>query len=160
MKFAALALAASLVAAAPRVAQVNPSDVKHMKPRKIGTGRIKVPQVHNHKFKQHGKGPRALAKVYRKFDIELPSELVDVLQQIMQDLGLPVPAKKASSGFGNGTHAIGTPFTNETGDSGALARCITGRLRADTSQERYPRCRSSSTLSTWPPSKSAHHLKP
>ena len=121
MKFAALALAASLVAAAPRVVH-NPSDIK---PRRIGGGRIKIPQVHNHKFKQHGKGPRALAKVYRKFDIELPSDLVDVLQQIMQDLGLPVPAKKASSGFGSGTHAIGTPFTNETGDQGALARCIT-----------------------------------
>ncbi len=159
MKFAALALAASLVAAAPRVAQVNPSDIKHVKPRKIGTGRIKVPQVHNHKFKQHGKGPRALAKVYRKFDIELPSDLVDVLQQIMQDLGLPVPAK-ASTGFGSGTHAIGSPFTNETGDQGTLARYITGRVRANTSQARYPRSRSSSTSSTWRPSRSAPHPKP
>ena len=121
MKFGVFALAASLVAAAPRVVRVDPSDLK---PRNIGGSRIKLPQVHNHKFKQHGKGPRALAKVYRKFNIELPQDLVDVLQQIMQDLGLPVPTvkapKKHSSGYGS--HSIGTPFTNETDDQGASAR--------------------------------------
>lgn len=114
MKFAALAFAASLVAAAPRIVQVNPSDIK---PRRIGGSKIKLPQIHNDMFRQHGKGPRALAKVYEKYDIELPQELRDVVQKILGELGIELPVKKIS---GFKPHATGSPFTNETDDEGAL----------------------------------------
>lgn len=121
MKFTVLAFATSLVAStlvagAPRVVRVHPSDIK---PRRSGGTRIKVPQIHNHKFKQHRKGPRALAKVYNKFNLQLPPELLDVLDTILQELGLESPGQRLSGGSGAGAANPGSPFTNETGDQGA-----------------------------------------
>jgi hypothetical protein len=119
MKFTALAFAASLVApalvaGAPRVVQVHPSDIR---PRRAGGSRFKLPQVYNENFKQHGKGPRALAKVYEKYGVEMPQELVQVLQKILEELGIEPTLKKISSGFK--THGTGSPYTNETDDQGA-----------------------------------------
>ncbi|KAK4237502.1 aspartic peptidase domain-containing protein [Achaetomium macrosporum] len=120
MKFAALAFAASLfapalVAGAPRVVKVDPSDIK---PRRLGGSRIKLPQIYNANFKQHAKGPRALAKVYRKYNIELPGELLDVLKNILQDMGIEVPTGKA---LGSSAHNSGRPYTNETDDQGEVS---------------------------------------
>jgi hypothetical protein len=119
MKFTAAALAASLfapalVAGAPRVVKVDPSDIK---PRNIGGSRIKLPQIYNTHFKQHAKGPRALAKVCRKYNIEMPPELVEVLKGILQDLGIDLPTGKVG---GFHAHDSGKPYTNETDDQGAL----------------------------------------
>ncbi|KAK4152440.1 aspartic peptidase domain-containing protein [Chaetomidium leptoderma] len=115
MKFAVVALAASLVAAAPRVVQVHPSDIK---PRNIGGSKIKLPQIHNDMFRQHGKGPRALAKVYEKYDIELPPGLKDIVQKILQELGIELPTKKIT---GFKSHNNGAPYTNETDDQGEVS---------------------------------------
>ncbi|KAK4128842.1 acid protease [Parathielavia appendiculata] len=120
MKLTALAFAASLagpvlVAGAPRVVQVHPSDIR---PRRVGGARIKLPQVHNDNFRQHGKGPRALAKVYEKYGIEMPQELVVVLQKILEDLGIE-PTLKTVPGFKS--HSAGSPYTNETDDQGEVS---------------------------------------
>ncbi|AEO53939.1 hypothetical protein MYCTH_2295885 [Thermothelomyces thermophilus ATCC 42464] len=116
MKFAALALAASLVAAAPRVVKVDPSDIK---PRRLGGTKFKLGQIHNDLFRQHGRGPRALAKAYEKYNIELPPNLLEVVQRILKDLGIEPHSKKipgSKSSYGNGA-----PYTNETDDSGEVS---------------------------------------
>ncbi|KAH6650210.1 aspartic peptidase domain-containing protein [Chaetomium tenue] len=116
MKFAAFAFAASLVAAAPRVVQVHPSDIR---PRRLGGNKFKLPQIHNDLFRQHGRGPRALAKAYEKYDIELPTDLIEVVQKILGELGIK-PSPKKGTGFrphGNG----GAPYTNETDDQGEVS---------------------------------------
>jgi hypothetical protein len=107
MKLAALAFAASLVAAAP---QAHSSDIAA---RKVGGTRIKLPQVHNDNFQQHGKGPRALAKVYEKYHVELPGDLLAVLEQLAKDLTVSPPVKRAPA---FGSHRFGAPFKNETDD--------------------------------------------
>lgn len=115
MKFATFAaFAASLVAAAPRVVQVHPSDIR---PRRLGGHKFKLPQIHNDMFRQHGRGPRALAKAYEKYDIELPTDLVEIVQKILTELGINLPVQKVTAGHkphGNG----GAPYTNETDDQG------------------------------------------
>ncbi|KAK4105448.1 acid protease [Parathielavia hyrcaniae] len=116
MKFTTLAFAASLaapvlVAGAPRVVQAHPSDIR---PRRVGGARIKLPQVHNDNFRQHGKGPRALGKVYEKYGLEMPKELVVVLQKLVEDMGIE-PTLKTVPGF-KSHHGTGSPYTNETDD--------------------------------------------
>ncbi|KAK4145531.1 aspartic peptidase domain-containing protein [Dichotomopilus funicola] len=120
MKFTALAFAASLVAAAPRVVQVQPSDIK---PRRIGGTRFKLPQVHNEVFHQHGKGPRALARVYQKYGLEVPTELLDVVQKILGELGLGQPHASVPNFTFKRPHGAGKtgPYTNETDDQGEVS---------------------------------------
>ncbi|GAB1310884.1 hypothetical protein MFIFM68171_01094 [Madurella fahalii] len=121
MKFASLAAVAAslvapatLVAAAPRVVQVHPSDIKV---RNVGGSSFKLPQIHNDMFKQHGKGPRALAKVYEKYNMELPPTLRAVVRKILQELGVKIPHAS-----GKGKKVIGgAPYTNETDDQGEVS---------------------------------------
>lgn len=121
MKFANLAVAvaslvapATLVAGAPRVVQAQPADLK---PRKIGGSTFRLSQVHNDMFRQHGKGPRALAKAYEKYEIELPPTLLGVLRKIFKELGIDIPSRPHRvSAFG--AQSIGAPYTNETDDKG------------------------------------------
>lgn len=114
MKFASFALAATLAAAAPRIVQIEASDIK---PRRIGGSKIKLPQIHNDHFRQHGKGPRARLKVYEKYELDLPKDLVDVVQKILKEIGFDAPAKKLP---GLRPHVIGSPYTNETDDQGTF----------------------------------------
>ena len=125
MKFAGLAAvtslvaSAALVAGAPRVVQVHPRDLKIKRP---GGSSFKLPQIHNNMFRQHGKGPRALARVYEKYDIQLPPELVDLVKKILEDLGIELPAKAASHGASIfSSQGVTTPYTNETDDSGEVS---------------------------------------
>jgi hypothetical protein len=118
MKFATFAaFAATLAAAAPRIVQIEASDIK---PRRIGGSKIKLPQIHNDHFKQHGKGPRARLKVYEKYDLALPKDLVDVVQKILKEIGFEAPTKKLPSLRPPRPHVIGSPYTNETDDQGTF----------------------------------------
>ncbi|KAJ4296048.1 hypothetical protein N0V88_004750 [Collariella sp. IMI 366227] len=122
MKFTAIALAASLaapalVAGAPHVVQVHPSDIK---PRHVGGSRIKIPQIHNDKFRQHGKGPRARAKVYEKYEVKMPNDLQVVLAKVFAEMGIKAPHGGAKD-KGYGGHVIGSPYTNETNDAGEVS---------------------------------------
>ncbi|KAK0729125.1 aspartic peptidase domain-containing protein [Apiosordaria backusii] len=113
MKFWAAVAAASLfsateVAAAPQVIQVNPSDLKS---RNVEGRSFKLAQIKNVHFNQHGKGPRALAQVYEKYDIELPETLLAVLNQILLDIGIDLRARSLMSPRApNAT----TPYNNNT----------------------------------------------
>jgi len=96
MKFANTALAAvSLLssaglttAAAPHVVQVRAEDLKV---KRVGGAHFKVSQIHNDFFSQHGKGPRALGKVYQKYGKECPVRLRHVLAKIFKDLHIDMP---------------------------------------------------------------------
>ncbi|KAK0667165.1 aspartic peptidase domain-containing protein [Cercophora samala] len=95
MKFWTAVAAASLftaseVAAAPQAIQARPSDLKS---RNIEGRSFKLAQIKNVHFNQHGKGPRALAAVYEKYDIELPETLLMVLRQILLDIGFDLRAR-------------------------------------------------------------------
>ncbi|KAK4205271.1 aspartic peptidase domain-containing protein [Triangularia verruculosa] len=114
MKFWSAVAAASLlsateVAAAPQVHQVNPSDLKS---RNIEGRSFRLAQIKNVHFNQHGKGPRALAAVYEKYNIELPPTLLAVLHQILLDIGFDLPGRSLLSprDAKNAT----APFTNNT----------------------------------------------
>ena len=126
MKFATFAFAATLAAAAPRIVQIEASDIK---PRRIGGSKIKLPQIYNGNFKQHGKGPRARLKVYEKYELELPKDLVNVVQKILKEIGFEPPAKKLPSPRPPMPHVIGTPYTNETDDQRTF-RSTSGASRA------------------------------
>lgn len=108
MKFAsAAAFAASLLSSIPLAAAVP------LEPRRIQGRSFKLSQVHNVHFKQHGKGPRALAQAYEKYDLELPDTLRLVLHKILEDLGIDLRSRGldyGSNGPANGT----APFPNNT----------------------------------------------
>lgn len=150
---AALVAPATLVAAAPRVVQVHPSDIKV---RNVGGSSFKLPQIHNDMFQQHGKGPRALAKVYEKYNMELPPNLRAVVRKILQELGIKIPHAS-----GKGAQVIGgAPYTNETDDQGALSsRRVYCFEMLTLPQARFLPSPSSSMSSIWLPSRSARRLR-
>lgn len=124
MKFWAAVAAVSLLtaseaAAAPQVLQANPSDVKS---RNIEGRSFKLAQIKNVHFNQHGKGPRALAAVYEKYDIELPETLLMVLRQILLDIGFDLRARSLMSARApdNAT----APYNNNTGQGEVTATPI------------------------------------
>ncbi|KAK3329691.1 aspartic peptidase domain-containing protein [Apodospora peruviana] len=113
MKFTGIAAAAAsllaladLVIGAPRVVVVNPSDFQIST---LGGATFKISQVYNKKFRQLGRGPRAVAKVYQKFGLDFPPQLLEILEALLQELGISVPGA-SRGGIGNGTF-----FGNDTG---------------------------------------------
>ncbi|KAK4216041.1 hypothetical protein QBC37DRAFT_106610 [Rhypophila decipiens] len=100
--------AVPFASARPRVVQVNPSDLAITT---LGGKSFKVSQVYNTNFSQKGKGPRAVAKVYQKYGLDVPQNLVQILQALLKELDLDdTPNRSFSSsrrpltaGTGNGT---------------------------------------------------------
>ncbi|KAK3383831.1 aspartic peptidase domain-containing protein [Lasiosphaeria ovina] len=101
---ASLLFSAGLVFGAPRVVEVRPKDFEIST---LGGSTFTLSQVHNSRFKQLGKGPRALAKVYAKFGLDFPPELLELLDALLIELGLK-PKKAGGSGAGAGTYRNGT----------------------------------------------------
>jgi hypothetical protein len=118
MKLILLFASVALAAAVPRVVQVHPSDIKV---RNVGGSSFKLTQVHNDMYRQHGKGPRALAKVYQKYGLEMPATLRAVVSQILLEMGVELPHKLHD---GPHHHIGGAPYTNETDDEGQWMRCF------------------------------------
>ncbi|KAK3941528.1 aspartic peptidase domain-containing protein [Diplogelasinospora grovesii] len=104
MKFfhhaAAAASLAGLAVAAPRVIEIGPADFSISV---LGGSTYKLPQVYNEHFRQVGKGPRAIAKVYQKFGIEFPPELLAILEQLLEELGITIPGITNGGKGGSGT---------------------------------------------------------
>ncbi|KAK3694056.1 aspartic peptidase domain-containing protein [Podospora appendiculata] len=110
---ASLLSSAGLVNGAPRITVVHPKDFTIST---LGGNTFKIAQVHNEKFNPVGKGPRALAKVYQKYGLDFPPELLAILEEILIQLGLSLP-KPAKGRVGNGT-----TYPNETtSDQGEVA---------------------------------------
>ncbi|KAK0618108.1 aspartic peptidase domain-containing protein [Bombardia bombarda] len=104
-----LLFSAGLVEGAPRIVQVRAQDFKIST---LGGSTFKISQVHNEKFSQVGKGPRALARVYHKYGLQLPPQLVAALEEILKELGLVGKHKPSKSG--SGLFKNGTLFSNGT----------------------------------------------
>ncbi|KAK3394645.1 aspartic peptidase domain-containing protein [Podospora didyma] len=95
---------ASLVAGAPHVFEVTP---KEFKVSTLGGATFKISQVYNTNFKQAGKGPRALGKVYSKFGVDFPPELAAVLKALLDQLRIKP--------LGNGRNMSGVGWNQTTG---------------------------------------------
>ena len=54
----------------------------------LGGNTLKIKQVYNKGFISAHRGPRALAKAYNKFGVELSTDLLDLLNEILEELGL------------------------------------------------------------------------
>jgi len=87
MKFsvAAVAATAGLAAASPVAVQVHPEDLKVST---LGGATFRVRTVYNKDFSQIGKGPRALGRVYQKYGMEMPAELVATLHAIADKMAV------------------------------------------------------------------------
>ncbi|CAK7234166.1 hypothetical protein SBRCBS47491_008857 [Sporothrix bragantina] len=75
----------------------------------FGGQTIHAPQVINTGFITPGRGPRALAKAYAKFGVELSPELLLILEEILAALGITLPG------------VAGTGSTGSTGSTGGTA---------------------------------------
>jgi len=92
MKFASLtaaAAAAGLVAAAP---------APGLEVSTLGGATFRVRQVHNPRYNQIGRGPRALGRIYQKYGLEMPAELVATLQSISEQIQAKTHVLSAESG--------------------------------------------------------------
>lgn len=89
MKVTSSAVAASILSSANLCSARNiiESVLLDLVPSSLGST-FRVPQVHNENFVQHGRGPRAVAKTYQKYGVEIPDNLVTVLQNLVfTDMG-------------------------------------------------------------------------
>ena len=80
----------------------------------FGGQTIKAPQVANAGFHSMGRGPRALAKAYAKFGVEISPELLLILEELLEALGLAT----AGSGNGKGGSGRGSGTGSGTGSGG------------------------------------------
>ncbi len=107
MKFAgaAAAVAASVLSSSGLVAALPLSVV--VSPEQFGVAVLggqtfTVGQVANENFITQQKGPRALAKVYAKFGASVPDELIQLLLQLLEELGIQIPGLGNGAGAGSG----------------------------------------------------------
>lgn len=94
---AAAAASAGLVAAAPKGYKVST----------LGGATFSVPQVYNDHYSQIGKGPRALAKIYQKYGMEMPAGLVSTLDVISKKIAAKYGADLAARAAANDTAGTG-----------------------------------------------------
>ena len=82
----------------------------------FGGQTIRAPQVLNAGFIAPGRGPRALAKAYAKFGVEISPELLLILEELLQALGISVPGLGSSgtSGSTGSSGSTGGTGTNES----------------------------------------------
>jgi hypothetical protein len=95
---ASILSSAGLVAAAPRLNA--PVEIAV-----LGGSTFRLHQKANPHFRAIGRGPRAIAKAYQKFGVAVPDSLLEVLLEILQQLGITIPNLEGGQGDGNGTTA-------------------------------------------------------
>ncbi|KAL1878622.1 hypothetical protein VTK73DRAFT_7703 [Phialemonium thermophilum] len=102
---ASLLPTANLVVALPRQHKVSP---QAFEVAVLGGSTFKLLQTPNKNFRALYRGPRALAKVYFKFGLPFPDDLLELLQEILTELGL---GQQQPNGGGSGS---ALPQGNET----------------------------------------------
>jgi hypothetical protein len=95
---------AALVAAAPRV---KANSLAALEISVLGGSTFKLHQAPNPNFRALGKGPRALAKAYQKYGVAFPDNLLEVVLEILKELGIDVPDLNGGASDGNGTSNAG-----------------------------------------------------
>lgn len=101
---ASILSSAGLVAAAPR-AKANSATTIEISV--LGGSTFKIHQAPNSNFRTKGQGPRALAKAYQKYGVSIPDDLLEIVLQILKDLGINVPGRAGGGADGNGTTTVG-----------------------------------------------------
>ncbi|OIW26012.1 Asp-domain-containing protein [Coniochaeta ligniaria NRRL 30616] len=101
---ASILSSAGLVAAAPRV---KANSLAALEISVLGGSTFKIHQAPNVNFRSRGQGPRALAKAYQKYGVEFPDGLLEIVYEILKELGIPVPDRNGGASDGNGTTNAG-----------------------------------------------------
>ncbi|KAK3984815.1 aspartic peptidase domain-containing protein [Cladorrhinum sp. PSN332] len=119
MKFACVAAFAASLFSSIDLTSAAPSPSQRIQGRSFRLAQ--VPNVH---FRQHGRGPRALAHAYEKYHIDIPDHLRTVLRNIVTDLStgfqtkaLDYESKDANDRappFGNNSRNGASPYANRT----------------------------------------------
>ncbi|KAJ9151841.1 Asp-domain-containing protein [Pleurostoma richardsiae] len=106
----ALSSAGGLVAAAPLSVVVEASKFEISV---LGGATLKIPQVYNKGFIQVHRGPRALAKAYAKFGVQIPDELQQLLLEILAELGVNVKTNQTTNAGQGEVAALPQMFDTE-----------------------------------------------
>ncbi|KAB5584787.1 aspartic peptidase domain-containing protein [Coniochaeta sp. 2T2.1] len=101
---ASILSSAGLVAAAPRV---KTNSLAALEISVLGGSTFKLHQAPNAHFRSRGQGPRALAKAYQKYGVGFPDGLLEVVLEILKELGVDVPDRAGGGSDGNGTANAG-----------------------------------------------------
>ncbi|KAH8899317.1 Asp-domain-containing protein [Thozetella sp. PMI_491] len=103
MKFSsAAAVAASLLSSAGLVTALTIIEPSKFEITVLGGSTFRLQQQPNKNYNMVGRGPRALAKVYTKFGLSLPPELLLLLEEILLELGLLKSGGGSGTGSGSG----------------------------------------------------------
>lgn len=78
----AVLASAGLAAGAPRAERVRAQDIKI---GTLGGATLRVRQVQNKHFNPVGRGPRDLANTYRKYGMEIPPNLLAMVNRVAQN---------------------------------------------------------------------------
>ncbi len=123
MKASSAAVAASVLSLTPGVfAGAIPTNFRVTKDMLeisvFGGQTIRAPQVANSAFVGVGRGPRAMAKAYAKFGVQISPELLLILEEILEALGLFSPSGGlgglgGSAGNGGGVNANQTASASQ-----------------------------------------------
>jgi hypothetical protein len=117
MKFLGVAaVAASILSgvdALPRgrTVIVRPSDFEIAV---LGGMTLRIDQVENKNFIAQGRGPRALARAFSKYGVAVPVELLLILREILQELGIIPEDGAAPNGIGGAGRGSGRGGRNST----------------------------------------------
>ncbi len=132
MKFGSVAAAAaSILSSAGLVTALVIVEPSNFEISILGGSTFRLQQQANENYNMVGRGPRALAKVYTKFGLQLPDELLLLLEEILEELGL---LKSGGTGTGSGTgKGSGTGTGTGRGNSTAPGTNSTTRSNQGTS---------------------------
>ncbi len=114
MKFgSAAAVAASLLSSAGLVTALTVVEPAKFEVSILGGSTFRLQQQANENYNMVGRGPRALGKVYTKFGLSLSDELLQLLEEILEELGLLNGGRGSGSGSRGGRNST-SPSANQT----------------------------------------------
>lgn len=105
---ASILSSAGLVAAAP---MATSDSLGELEISVLGGTTFRFHQTANANFQPHGRGPRELARAYQKYGAAVPEDLIQIVLEILAELGF-------SSSGGNGGGADGNGNGNSTAGEG------------------------------------------
>lgn len=128
---ASILSSAGLVGAAPKV---KANSFAALEISVLGGSTFKLHQAPNPNFRALGRGPRALAKAYQKYGVSFPDNLLEIVLEILKELGITTSGQGAGGAGSNGAASAGqgrfklrsrrpqsvTRSNNRTGEAAAI----------------------------------------
>ncbi|OAA62653.1 eukaryotic aspartyl protease [Niveomyces insectorum RCEF 264] len=90
----------------------------------LGGQTIKASQVLNPGFRSVGRGPRALAKAYSKFGVQISPELLLILEELLAALGFTIAGTGAGTGTNGGNNGGGINANQSTSASQGMVAAV------------------------------------